>query len=332
MAEMSKYKRVKFPRDQQKIFLEQCKEKLKLTDAQMAKMLRVSSRTLTDWKREKFCMTQKAVLILYKKTLIHIPPYKLLDKFWYVHKGAKNGGLATYQKYGTIGGDQQLRKVKWLAWWKEKGRFVKNPILNRKKIKKPQKSLALAEFVGIVMGDGGITKRQLTITLHSIDDRLYSYYVSALIKQLFGIRPSVYKKKNAAAINLVISRTELVEYCHKKLGLVVGNKIKQQFDIPSWVQKDKNYKIACVRGLVDTDGSIFTHRYLSGGRQYSYKKLNFASASGPLRNSVYLILKEVGLHPRISGQKIFLDSQADMHAYLSLFGTHNPKHLKRYKK
>ena len=119
----------------------------------------------------------------------------------------------------------------------------------------------------------------------------------------------------------------------EKLGLKQGNKIKQQVDIPNWIKRNKGYSVSCVRGLIDTDGSVFNHRYKVGGKYYSYKKLAFTSYSQPLRQSVFNVLKNKGLSPRFAQDKdVRLDSIRDMKKYFQVFSSHNPKHLKRYYK
>ena len=46
-----------------------------------------------------------------------------------------------------------------------------------KKIKRPYSCSKLAEIIGVLMGDGGITKKQVRISLNSITDRLYVSYL-----------------------------------------------------------------------------------------------------------------------------------------------------------
>ena len=140
-----------------------------------------------------------------------------------------------------------------------------------------------------------------------------------------------FKEKKFLALDIVVSRTRLVQFCVEKLGLVIGNKVKQRVDIPNWIKDNRKFQIACVRGLVDTDGCIFTHRYRSNGRYYSYKKFDYTSVSQPLLRSAYEILKENGLNPRFfRGKSIRLDSIEDIRKYFEIFGTSNPKHLRRY--
>jgi intein/homing endonuclease len=201
----------------------------------------------------------------------------------------------------------------------------------RKSIEKPGRSEALAEFTGILLGDGGISKYQLAITLNIHEERGYGAFVIALIENLFGVTPSVHYEKNAAAFNIVVSRRDLVVFCNDVLGLAVGDKIRQKIDLPGWIKKDKSFAAASMRGLFDTDGSVFDHRYHVGGKLYSYKKFEFCSLSRPLLDSVHMILKNLDLHPRFSrGKSIWLDSRADVKRYFDTIGSHNPKHLKRY--
>ena len=262
----------------------------------------------------------------------HIPiPYHLRVAHRYAHTreaGAK-GMRAVILKYGRVPVDEARRKAAWQNWWNTKGKFEINPLLQAKPIRKPKKSTDLAEFLGLVMGDGGISHYQVIVTLHHIDDLAYSTFVVRLMKKLFGVRPHIYHRPDDSINDIVLSRRELVEFLHE-LGLPIGNKVKQQFDIPHWIKRSKPFAIACVRGLVDTDGSVFTHSYVVNGKRYRYKKLSFTSRSRPLQVSVAKILADLGMSPHISGYDVRLDSIADVKKYFTIVGSHNPKHLKRY--
>lgn len=302
---------------------------------EIAKLCNLSERTIRDWRREKFLMDFKSLKILCKKTGLKIPSnIQLRNRYWYVIKGASKGGLAVFEKYRIIGGDSEYRKKKWYEWWEREGKYRQHPIINVSiPIKKPRKSRDLAEFVGIILGDGGIAQYQITITFHSEEEKEYSKFVTNLIKRLFDVPIGVYYDKDSLSFDLVISRSELVSFCVKKLGLKQGNKIKEQVDIPDWIKNNKLYSIACLRGLVDTDGCVFTHHYKVNGNPYSYKKLSFTSNSKPLRQSVFNILKDNGLNPRFVQRKdVRLDSVKDIQRYFQLIGSHNPKHLKKYLK
>lgn len=182
------------------------------------------------------------------------------------------------------------------------------------------------------MGDGGLTKNQIIVTVHSIDDKKYSDFIVSLIKKLFDVHVGLHYRKNSLGLSCIVSRSGLVKYLVEKVGLEMGNKVKNQVDIPNRIKKNKHYNLACVRGLIDTDGCIFTHKYKVDEKQYSYKKMAFRSYSNPLILSVFKILKDCGLDPRIAKENdLRLDRVEDVKKYIEIIGSNNPKHLKRYK-
>lgn len=326
--------RLIFKKGSQKAFLIRAKNILEISHVDLAKLLKINPRTLSDWKREKFSMPLVTIKKVARLAKISIPAdAEKKDRYWYTTNGGKVGGNALYKKYGHIGGDPKKRIEAWHKWWDKIGKFRKNQISNISiPIIKPGKSVLLAEFCGIVLGDGGITKNQVTISLNKETDAEYTLLVAKMIEKLFGVKPSIYKRKDKLVNDVVVSRSNLVKFCVEILGLKQGHKIKQQIDIPEWIKKEKKYYIACIRGLVDTDGCVFTHSYIVGGKMYHYKKLSFTSMSNPLLHSVHKILRSLGFSSHIThqGQDVRLDRVADTKKYFKIIGTSNPKHLYRY--
>ncbi|MDO8594719.1 MAG: LAGLIDADG family homing endonuclease [bacterium] len=309
-----------------------------MTQLELAKLAGISLRSFTDWRREKASLPFPTAQLFSRKSGISFPKNaKTLNRYWYTKKAGAAGAQAVLKKYGRLGGNADNWKRKWLNWWERKGRFLDcSPVGRSKSFRKPKRSSELAEFIGIVLGDGGISKTQICITLHSIDDRAYSNYVEKLIKRLFNVTAGRHKYKNALAESLFISRTELVKWFGKVHGLKIGSKVRQQADVPTWTKNDTAFSKACVRGLVDTDGSVFLHKYKVAGKMYEYKKLSFTNASRPLIFFVYETLSKLGLRARLAWKdgeerEVRLDSKSDMKKYFDLIGTHNPKFLKRWR-
>ena len=328
---ISNSNRVVFPIGKQRKFLERILREFSVQET--AKECRVSMRTIRDWRREKFTVDLSAVRRMCKKARIPFPRYtSLRDRYWYTANGASAGGIAVFKKYGQIG-DPKYRKKKWQEWWEKTGRYKQHPIIGiSKPIHKPPFSLELAEFVGILLGDGGITRNQIVVSLNSIEDADYAKFVTALIKKLFSVPVGIYLDKHDAVIDLIVSRVELVRFCVEKLGLKIGNKVKQQVGIPDWIKKNKQYLIACTRGLMDTDGSVFLHRYAVNGKWYVYPKLSFSNRSVPLLKGVFDTLVLLGMKPRITKDRkdVRIESQRDIKLYFDLIGTSNVKDLKKY--
>ena len=329
--------RLSFAPGEQNKFLLEARAKLGKSWSEIAKLIDVHPRSLRDWVREKYHISQSAAQELSKICDIEIPK-SAQSIIWRDHlrKAGEDGCVQQRKKYGISDihelVNEEYRQNQWRKWWEATGRYQKHPIINQpKSVIKPKLSPKLAELVGIVLGDGAISRNQIVITHHRFDDKLHADFIRQLIRELFHIEPGTHTKKDSLADNIFISRVELVKYFVDVLGLRIGNKVKQQVDIPDWIKSKKSYIKACVRGLVDTDGCVFNHTYRVNGKTYSYKKLDFTSHSKPLKQSVYRYLCSIGLRPRITkGNGVRLESIRDVRAYFQKIGSHNPKHLNRY--
>jgi transcriptional regulator with XRE-family HTH domain len=238
MSESYKNNRIKFNKvGAQKAFILKAKDLLGLKVFELAQKLNISQRTLADWTREKITISQISAQALSKFSNIPIPKnYSIIDWKTHFQKAGKIGGKNKFKLYGNVGGDEIYRKNKWREWWKTTGQFKKNSLGFQTliKIKIPKKNLELAEFTGIMLGDGGIAPYYIHITL-SNTEKAYIGYVMNLINRLFDVHPKLYKLKYAKAVDIVIQRKKLVDFC-QQIGLVLGNKVKHQVDIPEWVK------------------------------------------------------------------------------------------------
>lgn len=89
-----------------------------------------------------------------------------------------------------------------------------------------------------MLGDGGITSRQCAITLNSESDKNYILFVTKLANTLFGQAPKSFKKKGDKAKVLYYNGSSLIQY-FLSIGLKIGNKVKQQVDVPELGKKFK---------------------------------------------------------------------------------------------
>lgn len=205
---------------------------------------------------------------------------------------------------------------------------------HRKKVVLPKNSAHLAEFFGIMLGDGGINNSwQANITLNAVKDKGYSTYISKLCNDLFRVVPAIRKRKGKQAIVISLASTTIVDFLVEH-GLPRGNKLKNGLCIPPWILRNKKYRIACVRGLVDTDGCIFVHKHKIGGRPYQNIGLCFTSYSPELLMQVATTLEDFSIIPHISGQgrNIYLYREDMIAKYLKIFGSSNKRIYSVYKK
>lgn len=156
------------------------------------------------------------------------------------------------------------------------------PIIQKKSILESitlEPSVKLAELFGIILGDGHLSnskyRYRLQIALNSAKEPEYISYVENIIINVFGEIPSRYQFKKRNCLVLMVSAKPLIMEL-LRLGLKRGNKIKNQVRVPNWIKQNKEFSIACTKGLIDSDGSVT----ISKNNQL---KVEFANKSIPLR-------------------------------------------------
>ncbi|MDD5109230.1 MAG: LAGLIDADG family homing endonuclease [Candidatus Omnitrophica bacterium] len=335
MAEQIKNKRVKFPKGKQKLFIASVNKRLNLRQDELAKIFDINRRTLSGWCREKSTMSYKALLDLHANYNIPIPDgINILPQFWYVNRAARLGALMRNKLYGNFGTPEGRKKGGFATIRK----FTRSPELAKKSglriiknIKCPKRGLQLAEFVGIVLGDGGLTNYQLKITFNRDTDAEHADFMKELIKKLFKLTPKIISKKLDKGSDIVVYSKNLVEFLESN-GLKRGNKVKNEVDIPFWIKQNNDFQLSCLRGLMDTDGSGYVYAHSINKKRYHNFALCFTNASGPLLRSVYTILDKNGYHPCMTERRVYVYGKNEIEKYFQKVGTHNSKHLHKYQK
>lgn len=251
------------------------------------------------------------------------------EDFW-TKKYARKGALARLKKYGPPGTPKGRRKGGLISQQKRRENpdyYRKIGVIVRGKIRIPKFTLQLAEFFGTVLGDGSLTRDQCSIYFNMKKDVEYAEYVEKKIQKLFKYNPYKFIREKYGVIILLTSGRNLIDFLVDN-GLKIGNKVKQQVVVPSWIQKNYKFSLMCLRGLMDTDGGVFTHRYKVNGKEYAYQKICFTNKSHPLLDFVYDILKKIGLTPKYQGdRRVWLYCQEEVKKYLKIVGTSNPRLL-----
>lgn len=288
------------------------KEKLGCNWRQLAVFLGVSKRSLENWSRGTRLLPEEVFLELIKISKIVIKNPTLLPDNW-----------------GCIKGGENCIKLHGRSFWTLEG-SIKGGINSSRKFPLPDYSEELAEFIGIMLGDGGITRGQISITLGYTTDHKYVPYIRKLIKKLFATGISTYRPRERDVIRIKVSGVNLVRnLC--SLGLVCGNKTKQQIDIPFWILNKESYMKACIRGLIDTDGCVHRKtRREKNGDEYRSIGITFKTASVPLQRSLIGIFNELGFKVAVSGRDLYFCGKEQIERYVEEIGFSNPKHLQRY--
>ena len=164
-------------------------------------------------------------------------------------------------------------------------RKVGLPKLNSKKF---------AEFYGIMLGDGCIYSNLsgICISGHSILDK---DYLENYVNNLFL----------------------------KKIGFPIGKKLTQKVKIPQLFFNSKLLIKNCIKGMTDTDGSVYPHRKKS-------IIIDITINNNYLLNSYLKAFKRIGFGIKCTRNRLYLYGKDKSKEYFSRIGSSNTKHILKY--
>lgn len=213
------------------------------------------------------------------------------------------------------------------------GRNSKGSLLD---IKIPGKNEKLAEVIGAILGDGNVNyyKKGKKIGVYQIkiagDSRLdkdyHMIYLNNLFFELFGLNGKEILSKIGNTRFINFSSKKLVEFFIKE-GLKSGDKIENQVTIPEWIWGKNAYLKACLRGLIDTDGSIFK----MSNKDPKLMRIGFTNHNKTLLEDTRKTFIILGFHPSkiINNRQFYLSRQEEISKYLKEIGFSNKKHQDR---
>ncbi|MBI4052651.1 MAG: LAGLIDADG family homing endonuclease [Candidatus Diapherotrites archaeon] len=203
-----------------------------------------------------------------------------------------------------------------------------------------KKSAELAEIIGIMLGDGNcqVIKEksiyQIRIIGHRGNDFDYlTNYTSGLFKKVFGTEFSIKFPKTGNAV-VIFKQSKNLVHTLMHFGIKNGNKTTNGAAIPCWVLGKSGYLKACVRGLIDTDGSVYPKT-----RRHKTPTIWFATASPTIQSSITKAFKILGYRVSKWTQKkdrntmqCSMGDSKEVLRYFTEIGFSNKKHINRFKK
>lgn len=200
------------------------------------------------------------------------------------------------------------------------------PHCTGKIIREPNHGEDLAEFIGVLSGDGCIVKSTYYSTYITCDAILDSNYVLSevcpMFERLFNTSPKV-RVQNGAIHSYVYSKN-LFNFLSKSCLFPIGKK-KNKLNIPSWISRRKDYSIAFLRGLFDTDGGFHKHHENSA-------QIGYTSYSPSFLRQIYELLYKLNFNPRLGKEDIWIFEKETISNFFEVIKPRNSKHLFKYKK
>lgn len=200
---------------------------------------------------------------------------------------------------------KEVRKEKFIL------KSIKSPVLNED----------LAEILGALNGDGHVSSLnyEISITGSKYLDLEYFSHLKDILKKLFDLEFRISFQENR--IKLRAYSKKLVYLLHKKYNLPLGEKLGK-LKIPEKLKKD-NLLTSYIRGLFDTDGTIYM-------RRKKEPVIEISSADKSYLKSVKSALESLNFKFGLGNNKIYLYNKKEIVRFFNLIKPANNKHLKKY--
>ena len=116
----------------------------------------------------------------------------------------------------------------------------------------------LAEYIGVVLGDGHIEKfprtERITIT-GDIQKPEYIWRYATMTEKLFKKTPTLERAKDSRGFRLSLYQ----KFISARLGIPTGNRKDFKYKLPRWISNDQHYIPRFLRGLFEAEGSLCIH-------------------------------------------------------------------------
>lgn len=202
----------------------------------------------------------------------------------------------------------------------------------------------LAEFVGILLGDGMIGRYEcdrgdgsfsiqhcVKVTLSS-EETGYQGYFEKMFRGLFSIRPSSNKRKNEFTYDIRCFQKELFDFLVEEGGLETSPKWNTAKFPEIFIYQEKLAK-KVLRGYFDTDGSVV----LTDNNGKLYPRLEMKIFPSPMQIQFIEVLDSLGFRfvaYEIGKDKIRvqMNGETQLAKFENEVGINNPKHFSKAKK
>lgn len=151
-----------------------------------------------------------------------------------------------------------------------------------------------AYIIGLALGDGNLSNSngravRLRITCDKKYPELYLHIQKSLAKLLPNNIVSLADRRGESCLDVSCYSNSLEDILGWKAK--GGSKYNQDVKIPNWILEDQEFTKECLKGLVQTDGCIYTDR--------GYSMVNITSSIASLAEDIITAIKSVGYKPTV---------------------------------
>ncbi len=196
------------------------------------------------------------------------------------------------------------------------------------------KSEDLAEIIGVILGDGHMEKSYRTghyaVKICGGEDDLeyLESVVAPLFLRVFGRQLKSFRFKKAKGVMFYVHDKSVV-FTLEHHGLKPGNKKDNGACVPDWIFEKAVHLKSCLRGIFDTDGTVFPK-----SANPAVPQLELTSKIPGIQRTFRLGLLQLGFKPSkwfgSDSPKCGLYAESQVLKFSREIGFHNPKHKRRF--
>src|SRR3989344_8239785 len=203
------------------------------------------------------------------------------------------------------------------------------------------KDIKLAEFVGVMMGDGNLSlyksDYRVSITGHKNDDLAHFQYLQDMFIDLFNKKLKLRDKGHY--ILLEISNKEIFSKLHN-LGIPIGKK-SAIVEIPPNIFNNLTLSKSFLKGFADAEFSVTFKK--AGRKKHSYPRLSVDISSKKMIEQISQILERLNIsyktyerHRKRNDKEyitytIDINGKENLSKWVLSVGFNNQKHLEKIK-
>lgn len=169
----------------------------------------------------------------------------------------------------------------------------------------------LAEYIGVVLGDGNIGKFPRTeriVLVGNANNQGFIRRYGKITGELFHKRPTISNLTDSNATRISLYQKKISE----RLKIPTGSRKDLTIKIANWIWSDKKYVVSLLRGLFEAEGSLSIH-IPTGTYNFQFKNNNKSLLRIVLRS-----FRLLGYHPEIRINSIRLRKKLEVESFRNL--------------
>lgn len=198
-----------------------------------------------------------------------------------------------------------------------------------------------AELIGAVIGDGNIYRKdnhyRIGFTGHPVTDKDYFIYLQNLIKKEWNKDGKIVDRGNK--IQMIINSKENCLFLINDMKIIYGKEKSLKAKIPEQIKNNWNFMKSFIRGITDTDGTVFVAK--KPGIE-KYPSIEITSINKKLLEQIKSSLEERNFRVANIWQferredkrdcyRLALNGQKNLRKWIDEIGFSNPYKLERAK-